>query len=404
MILRLTWRNLWRNRRRSFITMTSVTFAVLLAVLMQSFQKGVFDYLVNNVVGFYYGYLQVHRQGYWEEQVVDNSFTQQDSVYNTIKRLPGVKEVIPRLETFILAASGNNSKGCMLAGTDPEKENRLSGIAQKITSGSLPGKNEKAVLLAEGFAKRLKVNAGDTLILFGQGYHGSTAAGKFPIRGIVHFGSPQLNEGLVFLPLEQAMELLGAENQLTSYALVIDDPSRLSAIQASVRKITPENFEVMNWKELMPDIANHIKADGASFYIFTGILYLIIAFGIFGTILMMTAERRYEFGMLTAIGMKKSRLGLILFLESLFITLIGVLAGLLASLPPVIYFNRHPLVLKGEMARIYEQFGFEAIFPTAVDPGIFITQSIIVLVIAFITGLYPVWHISRLDPYNAMKR
>ena len=160
----------------------------------------------------------------------------------------------------------------------------------------------------------------------------------------------------------------------------------------------------MNWTELMPEIANHIKADGASFYVFTGILYLIIAFGIFGTILMMTAERRYEFGMLIAIGMKKIRLGLILLYETILITILGVISGILISLPFTIYFNQKPLRFTGEIADIYERFGFEALFPTALDTGIFITQSMIVLIIAFIIGLYPLWHISRINPVNAMKK
>jgi ABC-type antimicrobial peptide transport system permease subunit len=160
----------------------------------------------------------------------------------------------------------------------------------------------------------------------------------------------------------------------------------------------------MNWKELMPEIADHIKADSASFYIFTGILYLIIAFGIYGTILMMTAERRYEFGMLIAIGMKKTRLGLMLLYETILITLLGVITGLLISLPFVIYFYHHPIRLSGKMAEMYEQFGFEALFPTSVDSGIFSTQSVIILVIAFGVGLYPLWHVSRINPVNAMKR
>lgn len=401
---KLTWRNLWRNKRRTFITMASVTFAVFLAILMQSFQKGVFDNLVKNVVSFYYGYIQIHKNGYWDEQVLDNSFAYNDSLAKQLNLNPHIKEIIPRIETFVLASIGTNTKGCMLVGTDALKENELTGLKNKIIKGDYFNNNENVALVAEGLAKRLNISVNDTIVLLGQGYQGAMAAGKYKVKGIIQFGSPSLNDGLVYLPLITAQALLNADNMITSIALAIDDPENISLIQKEVLHITGKEYEVMNWTELMPEIANHIKADGASFYVFTGILYLIIAFGIFGTILMMTAERRYEFGMLIAIGMKKIRLGLILLYETILITILGVISGILISLPFTIYFNQKPLRFTGEIADIYERFGFEALFPTALDTGIFITQSMIVLIIAFIIGLYPLWHISRINPVNAMKK
>lgn len=404
MIAKFTWRNLWRNRRRTFITMSSVTFAVLLAILMQSFQKGVFDNLVKNVVSFYYGYVQIHAKGYWNEQVLDNSFAFNDSMYKQLKQLPHIKEVVPRLETFVLASVGNNTKGCMLVGTDAVKENNLTGLKNKIISGNYLQNNEPAAIIAEGLAKRLQIAVNDTVVLLGQGYQGAMAAGKYAVKGIVHFGSPALNDGLLYLPLPVAQGFLSAENMLTSISLAIDKPENMSVVQNIVTASIGNEYEVMNWKELMPEIANHIKADGTSFYVFSGILYIIIAFGIFGTILMMTAERRYEFGMLIAIGMKKIKLGIMLFYETILITTLGVLAGILLSLPVVIHFSNRPPRFTGEMAKVYEQFGFEALFPTSMDIQIFISQSLFVLLIAFIIGLYPLWHISRIDPVLAMKK
>lgn len=404
MIAKLTWRNLWRNRRRTFITMASVTFAVMMAIVMQSFQKGVFDNLVKNVVSFYYGYVQLHAKGYWNEQVLDNGFAVNQPLLSRLKQQPHVKEVVPRIETFVLASVGNNTKGCMLVGTDAVKENNLTGLKSKIIAGDYFQNNEPVAIIAEGLAKRLNILVNDTIVLLGQGYQGAMAAGKYKVKGIVHFGSPALNEGLLYLPLPVAQSFLSAENMLTSIALAIDEPENMSAIQKDVAALAGTDYEVMNWKELMPEIANHIKADGASFYVFTGILYLIIAFGIFGTILMMTAERQYEFGMLIAIGMKKVKLGIMLLYETILITTVGVMAGILLSLPLVVYFKNQPPRLTGDMAKVYEEFGFEALFPTALDTGIFISQSLFVLVIAFLIGLYPLWHVSRINPVLAMKK
>ena len=134
MIEKLTWRNLWRNRRRTLITMASVTFAVVLAIVMKSLKDGVFDNLVKNVVSFYSGYIQVHKTGYQEEQLLENSFVLTDSILNKVKQ-PAVQGVVPRLESFALASVGTTTKGCMVVGTDPVQEDRLTSLKSKLIGG-----------------------------------------------------------------------------------------------------------------------------------------------------------------------------------------------------------------------------------------------------------------------------
>ena len=404
MIFKLIWRNLWRNSRRTLITMASIAFAVLLAVLMKSFQNGVFNNLIKNVVGYYSGYIQIHQKGYWDEQVLDNSFELKNALTLQLQQNNQIKEIAPRLETFVLVSKGNSTKGCLLVGTDALKENNLTQLKKKIIKGSYFKNEGDEILLAEGLAKRLGAKTNDTVVLFGQGFHGAMAAGKYKIKGIVHLASPVMNDTFVYLPLAATQYFLSAENRLTSISFGIDDPENTDAIVDNLKTQIGNKYEIMPWQEMMPEIANHIKADGFSFYIFSGILYIIIGFGLFGTVLMMTAERKYEFGMLIAIGMKKSELELILFGETILITLFGVLLGFVLSLPLVIYLKERPIRFGGEIAKVYEQFGFEALFPTAVDKNIFINQSLIVLTMAVIIGLYPLWHVNSLNPVEAMKK
>ena len=404
MILKLIWRNLWRNSRRTLITMASIAFAVLFAIIMKSFQNGVFNNLIKNVVGYYSGYVQIHQKGYWDEQVLDNCFALDNSLIEKLRQNPQINVIVPRLETFVLISKGNSTKGCMLVGTDAVKENELTQLKNKIIKGAYFQNKEEAVILSEGLAKRINAAVNDTIVLFGQGYHGVMAAGKFKIKGIVHLASPAMNDAFVYLPLSATQYYLSAENRLTSLSLGIDNPEKMNTIVQNLQPSIGKNYEVMPWQEMMPEIANHVKADGFSFYIFSGILYLIIGFGLFGTILMMTVERMYEFGMLIAIGMKKSKLKMILLGETLLITLLGVVLGMLLSLPSVIYLQEKPIRFSGEIAKAYEQFGFEALFPAEFDLNIFFTQSLIVLFMAILIGLYPLWFVSGLNPVNAMKK
>jgi ABC-type lipoprotein release transport system permease subunit len=384
--------------------MASIAFAVLFAIIMKSFQNGVFNNLIKNVVGYYSGYIQIHQKGYWDEQVLDNCFALDNSLIEKLKQNPQINLIVPRLETFVLISKGNSTKGCMLVGTDAVKENELTQLKNKIIKGAYFQNKEEAVILSEGLAKRINAAVNDTIVLFGQGYQGVMAAGKFKIKGIVHLASPAMNDAFVYLPLSATQYYLSAENRLTSLSLGIDNPEKMNAVVNSLQPSIGNNYEVMPWQEMMPEIANHIKADGFSFYIFSGILYLIIGFGLFGTILMMTVERMYEFGMLIAIGMKKSKLKIILLGETFLITLLGVVLGMMLSMPSVIYLQERPIRFSGEIAQAYEQFGFEALFPAEFDLNIFFTQSLIVLFMALLIGLYPLWFVSGLNPVNAMKK
>jgi len=291
----------------------------------------------------------------------------------------------------------------MLIGTDPIKEKQLTHLNEKIIEGTYFTIDDESVLIAEGLAKRLNAKLNDTLVLFGQAYQGTLAAGKYKIIGLLHLASPEMNNSFVYLPLKASQVLLNSENRITTLALILDNPLEKIPLVSSLRTQLSSEYEIMDWEEMMPEISNHIKADGASFYIFSAVLYLIIGFGFFGTVLMMTAERKREFGMLISIGLKKINLGLILLGETLLITALGVASGILLSIPLVVYLNRNPIQFTGEMAKAYEKFGFEPVIPTAIDSTVFISQAGFVLILTLLIGLYPIWHIHKLDAVKALR-
>jgi ABC-type lipoprotein release transport system permease subunit len=403
-IISLAWKNLWRNKSRTFITMASIFFAVVLSTLMGSLKTGVFDNLVDNMVGYYSGYIQIHQKGYWEEQLLDNSQSQNPDLEKQIPKIPQVKGFTTRLESYALVSSGNLTKGCLVQGIDPIRENLITNLKDKIVAGSYFTSSSQGAILTEGLLKRMKMKVGDTLMLLGQGYHGATAAGKYPIVGVVHFGSPEINNSVLYLPLSSAQELFGANGLVTSYILQLENRRNINEIKAEVLKHAGPELEVMTWEEMMPEIQKHIEIDSSNMVYVQIFLYVLISFGIFGTLLIMMAERKYEFGMLLAIGMKKSKISLLLILESVLNVFVACILGILASIPLVYYFHEHPIRITGSSAKAYEQFGFEPIFPTAVDSRIFMMQALIVLCIGLILSLYPVYQIGKTNPIDSMKR
>jgi ABC-type lipoprotein release transport system permease subunit len=404
LILKLSYKNIWRNKRRTLITAASILFAVFFAVLMKSIQVGAWGYMVDQVVNYYFGYGQIHTAGYWDEQNIDKAFALDGNWQQYIDPKKGIEDLVPRLESFALAAKGESSKGTLLIGVDPAKEDLLTHLSTRVTKGKYFN-GEKGLLVAEGLAEYLKVETGDTMVLISQGYHGVNAAGKYAITGLVSFGSPELNNQMVFLTLPEAQEFYGAPGLATSLVIKTNHPDNIKMTVNRLRKqLDAEAFEVLDYEELMPELIEAKKLDEAGGDIIILILYAIIGFGIFGTMLMMLKEREYEFGILKAIGMKPGQINWMVWLETVFLGFLGCLSGMLLALPIVYYLTINPIRFSGEMAQAYEKFGVEPVLPATVDSMVFLTQALIIFIMITIMGLYPMWKIIKMKPVEAMRQ
>jgi putative ABC transport system permease protein len=400
MFIKLAWRNLWRNKRRTIISISSVLFAVLFASVISSFQKGTWDHMVDNIVRYYLGYAQIHQKGFWDDQSLENSF-EPETVPASLK---STMRLAPRLESFALASSGEVTRGVLVVGIDPVKEDEMTRLQSRLTQGSYLEMGGTAVLAAEGLANLLNLDVGDTLILVSQGYQGRNAAGAYPIKGLVKFGAPDLNKQLVIMPLPLARDFYGTGERLTSLAVNLPGRDALpEALKTIKNELPEEEFEVLDFKKLMPELIEAQELDTAGAMLILWTLYILIAFGLFGTILMMTRERTYEFGVLTAIGTKRKTLIGMLWTEALMIGFVGAIAGILISLPIVWYLHISPIELTGSMAKAYENYGMEPVVKTAFELGIFLKQAWVIFLISCALAIYPTWYIWNLKPVKAMR-
>lgn len=402
--LLLAWRNLWRNKRRTLIASASVFFAVLLALVMRSMQEGSYDYMIDASVSMYTGYIQVHKNEYWEKRSIDKSMESSEDVIRDLESIENVTLVTPRLESFSLVSYGNVTKVATILGIVPEQEDRMTNLGGKLIKGQYLKDDSKGMMISEGLAELLKVDVDDSVVIYGQGYHGVTAADRVPIQGIVKFKLPILNKTMVYLSLSYAQWLYSAPDRITTLSVMITHIDNQQVVYDEINEMFDEDYEVMSWAEMMPELVQSIEIDNAGGIIMLGILYVIIGFGIFGTVMMMTAERTKEFGILISIGMKKGRLAFISFLELLFLTFIGVAAGMIVSIPLLYYFYLNPIELTGEMAEMILSYGLEPILPFRFAVNIFIDQFMTVFVIALISVSYPLLFIRRLKPVEAMRK
>lgn len=401
MLLKLAWRNLWRSRKRTLITVSSVFFAVLLAVMAESVNRGSHEAMIRNSVSYFTGFLQLQDSAYFEEPSLDYCFAWDEAEAQRMT-LPGVQVLIPRLQGFVLAAGGDRTRAALVLGIEPEKEQLLNGLKDQLIAGSF---ESGGVVLGDRLAERLQLGIGDSLVLLGQGYQGQQAAGIYRISGLVKPTSPDLRKQIVYLPLADAQQLFGAYDMVSSVLVMPHQPNKTDQLQQQMADLLPKDgfVVVRNWQELLPELLAAIEFDNASNRIILFILYLVIGFGIFGTVLTMTLERRKEFGVLISVGMRRGRLGLLTLYESLLMGCIGILAGLTASAPLVAWFYYHPIPMGEELQEISEEFGIEPLIYFSADPSIFSSQALVVLGMCLLVALYPGYYISKLNVLKASR-
>jgi len=402
MLIKLAWRNIWRNKKRSLITISAIFIAVFLCVLLRALQLGLYDNMINNVVGSYSGYIQIHSKGFWDEQIVDNSFSLDKDFLNEIENIDGVSNTLKRIQSGSLASLSDLSKFVFVTGIEPSKESSLTNWKKRLINGQLLTEESRSLNIGKGVAKYFDLKIGDTLVLLGQGYHGMQAVGAYPVSGILDLKNPTLNKISVFMTLPQAQDFLSAQNMITHLILDKQENKDEDAIALNIKNlINDEVYEVMTWREMIPELEQTIKADSAGGLIMVFILYMIVTFGIFGTVLMMTQERKYEFGVLVSIGMKKIRLIKTMIYETILLASVGAILGIALSRPVIIFLS--PIKFPEEQAQMFENLGFEAIIPLMNTYDIPLTHGFIIFFISLIVCLYPLSVILKLDPIKAMK-
>ncbi|MDF1548275.1 MAG: FtsX-like permease family protein, partial [Bacteroidales bacterium] len=380
------------------------------------------------------------------------------------------KAVVPRVESFALASFGTQTKGVMIMGVDMEREKNLSdpnsrlvkyrftqesieklkksstfpeellsqmnnlvnnsyatrasielelGLDDEMSqkyfpeiakacafSGNGLTPDDDGALVSDRLAKYLKLQIGDTLVLMGQGYHGISAAGLFPVKGIIKLPTPDLDNKLIYLSLKYAKNLFSLDDQVTTISINLEDNSdgNMLAMQEKIKQtLDDENLSIRNWKEFNNVLYQQIESDNQSGKLMLGLLYFIIFFGIFGTVLMMIHERYREFGVLVAVGMQKTKLAIVLIIEMFFMGVIGVLLGTGLSLPLLYLGNKYPWRLTGDLAKAVESYGMEPIMPLAwVDSYVF-WQGAIVALMVVLSCIYPLRKVMKMKEVDALR-
>ncbi|KJY79771.1 ABC transporter permease [Vibrio nigripulchritudo] len=403
MLLTLAWRNLWRQKRRTILTASALALALFLSLSMRSLQEGTYQNSIDNSARLSTGLIQLQHPEFGESNSIDDLVSGTEEFIAPIKDDEAITNLLPRIESFALAAAKDKSKGIMVVGVEPDLEDQYSSLGKKVSQGHYLEAGKQQVLVGESLARYMQLSVGDELVLYGQGYRGQTAAGLFIVSGIISLPIPQLESQLVYIPIDQAQIMFSTGDKVTSWVLHIEPLSQLSNKLSELQILYGEDTRVRDWTDLSPETAQNIQMDKAGGIFMMLVLYGVVGFGLFATILMITLERQREFGVMLATGLLRSRLLTLIGIESVLIGLLGSVMGMILATPVLVYFHFNPIELTGETATLMLEAGMEPVLPFALSGTLYLNQAMIVLGLLLLCLIYPLIRVYKLNLVSALK-
>lgn len=409
MIMKMAWRNLWRNKRRTIITLVSIAFGFLLSVTFVSIGDGSYANMIDSAVKMGSGHVTIEPVGYREKPALDLVIKDTDKLVKQLETVEGVKDTAIRIVGQAMVATAYDSAGGGFIAIDPEKENDSFFFFKHLKSGKpFDSSTKNKIIIGQKMADQLEVKVGKKLVLTATNKKGEVVSGLYRVAAIFETGVMETDKFMVVLPIDSVRKLLGYDkNDATQVAVYIDEQKKSAKMARFLEEYArPFGAVSLPWSKVLTELAGAIQMDSASNYVFQCFLFLLIGAGILNTVLMSVLERIREFGVMVAIGMTPSRLWRLIMAENLVLAILGLLFGGLISLPVYYYFHVYGLDLSSFMNESMNVSG--VMFDPVIKAQLYADRvfSIFggVFLLIMVTGLYPAFVATKTRPVDTLKQ
>ena len=405
----LAWRNLWRHKRRTLITASSIAFGVLLAVTF----TGAGDYFHTRMIdagaNMGRGHITIAARDYNRAPSSQKLIQGANTLQSMIASLPEVKSVVARIQGQAMFASARKSVGGTFIAIDPAKENANNNLfIQSLTDGEmLSTTNGKGIVMGVDLARKLKLNLGKKVVYTTTDINGDIVSAVARVSGIFKTGVAEVDGAMALLPMQSIQKVLGYTSDEVSLIAVSLVDQRISHDLRGRMQGQPEfeHVEVLNWQQTQPDLAGMIAVDKSANRISQLMISLLIAAGILNTMLMSVLERIREFGVMMALGMSPRSLFSLVILESFWLAVIGLIIGIIVTIPWYLYMAETGIDLTSAYG---DDFSFGGVLLDTVFKIRLFKESIIGILIglfglALLSGVYPAWRAGRIPPVESLK-
>ena len=403
--LRLAWRNLWRQPRRTWLTIGAMVFSNALLVFMISLQFGMYDLMIDNTLQAFTGHIQVQAPGYKDDLKMRQVVPAVNALASDIRRETGLDRVAVRSAAFALVSSEDRSYGVQVFGADPQHEAQVSSLPGLVRDGRFPtDANAQEIVIGAVLARNLRVSVGDELTLLGSGRDGSFAAAVATISGIFDSGIADLDRNIAEVPLGFFNDVFYMEDAGHAIVVVTPNLDDVEAYRSRIESLLPvgSNLVVHDWNALQPGLKQAIQADLSSAFFMYGVLVVLVAFSVMNTQLMSVLERTHEFGIVMSLGLTPGRLGRLVLLETVLMGLAGMLLGALAGGAITLWFSYNGFSYPG-MDQLAANFNLPSRFyPQATLLTLFAGPAV-VFIGSILSAPYPALRLHWLHPVEAMR-
>jgi putative ABC transport system permease protein len=405
LMLRLAWRNLWRQPRRTWLTAGAMVFSNILLVFMISVQFGMYQMMIDNTLAVFTGHMQVQASGYKDDQKMRQVVPAAENLAAKLRQELGLPNVSARGNAFALLSSEERSFGVRVIGVQPDFEPDVSSIPGLLQQGRyLQPDDAEAIVIGSVLARNLRVVPGDELTLLGSGLDGSFAAAVLDVVGIYESGIADLDRGIAQMPLNYFQEVFFMGDAAHEVVVVTSDLSAVAGVMAAVNEQLPADsgLVVHDWDALQPSLQQAIKADIAGAWFMYGVLVILVAFSVLNTVLMSVLERTREFGIIMSLGLTPGRIGRLVVLETLVMGLLGLVLGVLLGGLLTVWVGQTGFSFPG-MEEMAGKFNVpDRIYPAPSLLSMFIGPGV-VFIGTMLASLYPAIRINWLHPVEAMR-
>jgi ABC-type lipoprotein release transport system permease subunit len=404
-MLRLAWRNLWRQPRRTWLTTGAMVFSNVLLVFMMSLQFGMYGLMIDNGLQALTGHIQVQAPGYVDDQKMRQTVPDVAALADALRSELQTDLVSARAQAFVLASSEDRSYGIAILGVEPEFEPRISSLPGLVEEGRYFSSDTAAeIVIGKTLSTNLRIGLGDELTLLGSGLDGSFAAAVVNVVGIFDSGIAELDRSIAEIPLglfQETFFMHGAGHQIVINAPNIDEVAEL---KSRLQSLLPDDAQLVvhDWNRLQPGLKQAIQADMSSSFAMYAILVILVAFSVLNTQLMSVLERTREFGIVLSLGLKPGRLGRLVMLETAIMGVMGIVLGAIAGAIVTYYFTVYGLSIPG-MEEMAAQFNLPARMYPQVSWPTLLAGPMIVFLFSVIASLYPAIRLHWLHPVEAMR-
>ncbi len=401
MLLRLSWRNLWRNQRRTYIMLGAISVGVWAMIFMTALMRGMVDDMLNQGIHNLPGHIQIQHPAFLDDPSVVNSIAEPDGELLAALNQPGVKRWATRIKVPAVIASERESRGINLLGVEAEAEADITGLPAQISEGRfLESNQDQGVVIGARLAQRLETRLGKRVVVMSQDPDNNISERGFRVVGIYRAKMPGLEEYNVYAARDTLQQLLRIEGRVSQIVIVDEDYRDIETLYRRIERVTPKTLEIKPWYEIDSYLAAMFNMMDGFVLVWVIIIFLALSFGLVNTLVMAVFERVREIGLIQALGMRPILIVYQILLESLLLLLIGLVIGNGLAIITV-----KPLESGLDISIVAEGMAMmgasSMLYPNLTLYDMLLANSV-VIVLGILTSILPAWRAAHLDPVRAL--